>query len=89
MSEEFDWDGKDTPYKMRLLDHFAGLAMQAVILSYIKDRMPPQTISELAYEMAAEMMTEREHREAKKQEEIENTMKLGEKLAKEFIRKNQ
>lgn len=89
MSEEFDWDGKDTPYKMRLLDHFAGLAMQAVILSYIKDRMPPQTISELAYKMAEEMMIEREHKEAKRREEIEHAREINEKLSKEFIRKNQ
>ena len=40
MSEEteFDWDGKATPYKISVLDHFAGLAMQNFLDSYLRSR---------------------------------------------------
>ena len=39
MSEEteFDWDGKETPYKISVLDYFAGLAMQTIVSSYLQD----------------------------------------------------
>lgn len=40
MSEEtgFDWDGKETPYKISVLDYFAGLAMQNFLDSYLRSR---------------------------------------------------
>jgi len=38
MSEEFDWDGKATPYKISVLDYFAGLAMQNFLDSYLRSR---------------------------------------------------
>lgn len=82
MSEEteFDWDGKATPYKISVLDHFAGLAMQSVILICIKNDAPPQTIAEMAYEIAEAMMTEREDMEEKKQEEWEKIREMHKEL---------
>ena len=34
---EFDWDGKETPYKISVADYFAGLAMQTIVTSYLHE----------------------------------------------------
>ena len=76
MSEEteFDWEGEATPYKMRLLDHFASLAMQEIMHSWLRfldqsgsefHKETMKWIAKSSYLMADAMMLEREEKDLK------------------------
>jgi hypothetical protein len=76
---EFDWEGEATPYKMRLLDHFASLAMQEIMHSWLRnldqsdsefDKQGMKWIAQTSYLMADAMMLEREEKAFKEIEAI-------------------
>ena len=81
MSEEteFDWEGEATPYKMRLLDHFASLAMQEIMHFWFGKldkygsefhKQGMKRIAQTSYLMADAMMLEREEKAFKEIEAI-------------------